>query len=133
MIRQLKIDLITDNPNPIIEWFNDLWNSLEVVQVKVFHHYPGECVYYNKSTIRAIFYLDTTDGRILYDYVHYSELFYNQGFDYVSNAELEQITEILLSSVFDHKWAVNASQTHLNRLVEINRALSWIQKQSSDN
>lgn len=34
--RQLQIDLITDNPNPLKDWFESIWSSLYVVETNVY-------------------------------------------------------------------------------------------------
>lgn len=45
-VRRLQIDMIADTPNPIIEWFDDLWNKLTVIHMNVYHTKGGEYIYY---------------------------------------------------------------------------------------
>ena len=37
LIRDLQINLILDNPNPIIDTFNGIWNELSVIETNVYH------------------------------------------------------------------------------------------------
>ena len=39
--RDLQIDLILNNTNPIIDTFNGIWNSLSVIETNVYHEEGG--------------------------------------------------------------------------------------------
>lgn len=72
-VRQLKIDLISDTPNSIIDRFNELWNKLIVMQSDVFHSDGGEIIYYIMAdgARQFVFYRDDTNGKFLCDYYIY--------------------------------------------------------------
>ena len=64
LVRQLSIDLITDTPNSIIEWFDALWNKLTIVEINVYHKKGGELVYYIDGQPKIpIFYQDDENNR----------------------------------------------------------------------
>ena len=58
--RQLQIDIITDTPNIIYEWFNEfLWNEICLLKINVFHERGGETIYYklvNDEKIPIFYY-----------------------------------------------------------------------------
>jgi hypothetical protein len=107
IIRQLKIDQITDTPNPTLEWFNELWSSLSVVQTNVYNTIGGEYIYYIKDNYPndlinkiPVFYINYTMNQIHYDYDHYSSHFYtNEPIDYIPSDRLKDLTKLLLSTV----------------------------------
>ena len=60
IVRNIQIDLIMDNPNPIIDTFNGIWTSLSVIEVDVYHSNGGEFVFYDIEN-KWIFFLDNKD------------------------------------------------------------------------
>jgi hypothetical protein len=46
LVRSLKIDLLLDHPNTIIEWFNSIWDNLHTIEANVYHKDGGELIYY---------------------------------------------------------------------------------------
>ncbi len=66
IIRLLKIDLITGEPNPIIDCFNEWWSGLIVIETDVYHDQGGEFIYYYNiipehprgATKQVMFYRD---------------------------------------------------------------------------
>ena len=70
--RQLKIDLITDTPNPIIEWFISIWYKLYVVERNVMHCNGGEMIYYiNGDVKKCIFFRDDRRGIFRCDFTNF--------------------------------------------------------------
>ncbi len=74
IVRQLKIDLIADNTNEIITWFNNLWSGLISVELNTYHKNGGEILYYNfkeddsyEDKTQCIFFHDVNKGRFYYD------------------------------------------------------------------
>lgn len=59
-VRNIRIDLIMDNHNPIIDEFNRIWDQLSVCEIDVYHKKGGEFIYYNKNN-EWIFYIDNGD------------------------------------------------------------------------
>lgn len=73
-IRNIQIDLIMDNHNPIIDTFNSIWNDLSVIETDVYHQDGGEFIYYN-SNKEWIFLRDDKHERFWCHYRRYWELF----------------------------------------------------------
>ena len=73
LIRQLKIDMITDAYNPIIEWFNSIWNDLYVTETSVYHNNGGELIYFilNNDVKKIIFYQDDSNENFWCHYDNY--------------------------------------------------------------
>lgn len=72
-VRQLTIDLITDQHNEILSFMEDLCNRLTKVNVKVYNKFGKEYVYYfthvdhkNINRKKAVFYYDGSDNNKLY-------------------------------------------------------------------
>ena len=68
--RQIKIDLITGDYNPIIEWFNDLWSKLLIMETNVFNEKGGEFIYHTLDN-DFLFYIDIQNGLYYCDLVNY--------------------------------------------------------------
>lgn len=74
LIRDLQIDLILDNPNPIIDTFNGIWNDLSVIESNVYHERGGEFIYYD-SNKEWIFYQDDKNDNFWCHYDRYWSIF----------------------------------------------------------
>ena len=70
IVRNLQIDLIMDNPNPIIDTFNGIWNSLSVIETNVYHEKGGEFIYFN-SNKEWVFFQDNKNGLFWCNYQRY--------------------------------------------------------------
>lgn len=71
--RNIQIDLIMDNYNPIIEFFNSIWNTLDVIDLSVYNNDNDETIYYNKYG-EWVFYSDHKD-RFWCNFDRYYKLF----------------------------------------------------------
>ena len=74
IVRQFIIDHITDTPNPIMEWFDELWSRLYVKEADVFHNKGGELIYYDKindNTKQYIFFRDDNNDRFWCTNINY--------------------------------------------------------------
>jgi hypothetical protein len=108
VIRQLKIDTITDTPNQILDWFNDLWNQMSIVEVDVFHKNGGELIYYINvdDQRKAIFLYDNQNERIwCHDELYWNYLNNVIGREnYINHIIIQYITEYLLENVVEDNW-----------------------------
>lgn len=99
LVRQLQIDIITGVANPIIEWFNNLWNQLYVTMVKVRRNWGDEFVYYLKEKqsgddFVGIFYLDALHEKI---YCDESKFWIKLEVDFgLAHSDVREVTKILL-------------------------------------
>lgn len=91
IIRQLKIDLITDqNTNPIILWFNDVWKNITIIERTAEVNY----VFWNTKKDKLVF--AQFDDRFWCDYDLYWKILYHT-FDL--NASLTRdITKLLVET-----------------------------------
>ena len=71
--RHLLIDLITDTPNEIITWFNELWSSIYIVEANVLHEFGGEVIYYINvgGENKFVFYQNDMNNIFWCDYEYY--------------------------------------------------------------
>lgn len=105
IVRQLKIDLITDTPNRIIEWFNDLWNTLCIIETNVYHKDGGEFVYYvvNDLGKQWIFFQDDKNEQFWCNYNQYwliLETNFNLEF-----IDIQSITKLLVENALNNNVA----------------------------
>lgn len=90
IIRQLKIDMITDQDNnPILLWFNELWDKLSIIDKGI----DADYLYYNKEN-KCLFV--EFDDRFWCDYDLYWQVLY-----YTFNltaSQVQKITKLLIES-----------------------------------
>ena len=97
--RQLRIDLITDTPNSIIDWFNGLWFNMHVIKKNFYHIDGGEVIYYiERSGIKiVIFYRDDNNNRFWCNYEYYWLAM--QNLYKINHVDCKKITKILVDNV----------------------------------
>ena len=100
--RQLSIDLITDTPNEIIVWFNDLWPTINIVETSVYHQSGGELIYYKMIDNRKqwIFFRDDTRSKFWCNYTHYWLLLESK-FS-LNRIEIQGITKVLIDNALNN-------------------------------
>ena len=62
LIRNIQIDLILGNNNPIIDIFNGIWNKLSVLKTNVYYNTGTEFIYYNENN-EWLFFQDNSKDR----------------------------------------------------------------------
>ena len=120
-LRQLRISLITDLPNPIIDWFNDIWKEVSLFKTPLFYGEDGidEIYYTNVNSEKTVFFYISERHKTLYcNNDHYwSVLERNIGNDYLSIVEItkllmenytkaakfDTISDYMTNSVIDNK------------------------------
>lgn len=123
--RQIQIDLITDAPNGIVNFFNKIWEQLSIIEIDVYHSKGGEFVYYTTGSTpnvkQWIFYQDDKNQYLWCNYSWYwSNLEHKFNLEY---DDIQALTHILLE---------NAIQKNVSRPIRhigdghIKRALSFI-------
>ncbi len=95
--RQLQIDLILGNYNPIEEWFTNLWCNLGVAQVDVYNTGRNEKLYYTKDSMEWIFYRNLKKDEIWCNMKTYWDVLSLQF--KLSVRETRAVTRILLENV----------------------------------
>ena len=100
--RQLKIDLITSDYNPIIEWFSDIWFKLSMVEANVYHNDGDEFIYYISNDPKQwIFFRDDKNNKFWCNHTKYWVVF-DSKFN-ITYTDIQAITKILVEN------ALNAS------------------------
>lgn len=96
ILRRIKIDVITDNTNPIVEWFDKYWDGLLIFKTNIA---DGSIFYYKprKSDddilpYRTIFYLNSKDDKFFCDNVYWDE--FGKMFN-LSYTEVQLVTKFL--------------------------------------
>lgn len=101
-IRQLQIAMITDQPNEILDWFNNIWNKLLCIEVNVYHTRGGEFIYYmiDDGQKEFVFLMDKDDNKFYCDTTIYWEKLRKHGFNI---EEVQTVTHLLLQDHLDIK------------------------------
>ena len=90
IIRQIKIDFLTDSSNEIIDWFNELWHELSYEECNIYSTLDHEVVFYNQpmDSKKYIFYWNKRNSIIICDYhnywskmINYFNLTFNEAVD----------------------------------------------------
>jgi hypothetical protein len=102
LIRQLKIALIIEEPNEIIDWFNDLWSKLSIVETNVYHEKGGEFIYYMGGEVKQwIFFQDNKNDRFYCNFDHYWSVLESKiDLEYGDNQE---ITKFLVENALNNR------------------------------
>lgn len=102
--RQFKIDIIIDDYNPIVTWFDKLWNSLVNCNISIYANDMGVVgtIYYSQDTKKWFFYIGDQNDEFDSDIIYCNEKDY---YDFICerfhiNGEQSYITtKILLGNV----------------------------------
>lgn len=98
-VRRLKIDMIIDNSNPIMEWFDEYWKDMLVLEVNTDN---GSIFYYkefeaNIFQYRTIFYINASNNKFFWlDHNYWAEI--SNKFFWLDHALVQQITKILVEN-----------------------------------
>ena len=91
-IRDIKIDLLTGNKNPIVELFNEITKDTMIIKCDVYHKHGLEFIYHKDG--EWIFYQDSQNGEFWCNYTRYWSLFEsNLKLEY---GEIQAITKYLV-------------------------------------
>ena len=101
-IRDIKIDLLTGNKNPIVELFNEITKDTMIIKCDVYHKHGLEFIYFANAKTAGqyhkdgewIFYQDCQNGEFWCNYKRYWSLFEsNLKLEY---GEIQAITKYLV-------------------------------------
>lgn len=119
-LRQLKLDLITDMPNPLQEWFKVLWSQLYVVKTDAYHNNGSETIFYINvaGEKQWIFYQDHNGFWCNYEY-YWEKVANNvKGFF----RDIQDITKLLVENSLGN--TISIPNTDYSRsLKKVNQAL----------
>ena len=92
-IRDIKIDMLMGNENPIMYLFNEITDGIKIMNCNVYNEDGLEFIYYNKNN-EWIFYQDIKNKRFWCEYIRYWSNFQtklNLGYE-----EIQVITKLLV-------------------------------------
>ena len=101
-IRDIKIDLLTGNKNPIVDLFNEITKDTMIIKCDVYHKHGLEFIYFANAKTAGqyhkcgewIFYQDCQNGEFWCNYTRYWSLFEsNLKLEY---GEIQAITKYLV-------------------------------------
>jgi len=92
-IRDIKLDLVMGNQNPIVDLFRELTADIKIINCDVYNEDGLEFIYYNKDN-EWIFYQDVKKEKFWCEYNRYWSLFgIKLQLDY---NEIQEITKLLV-------------------------------------
>lgn len=99
-LRDVKIDLITENSNPIINLFNEITEGLEILNTNVHNDIGVEFIYHKNS--KSMFYQDYHEYSFWCDYKTYWIKMEEIGLHY---DDIVEITNLLFQKLMnDRGW-----------------------------
>ena len=100
-IRDIKIDLLIGNKNPIIDLFCEITSGIEIINCNVYNEEGLEFIYHKDG--QWIFYRDCKNGKFWTHYYKYWELFESNF--HLKYDEIQAITKYLVvqSTLCIHK------------------------------
>lgn len=137
-IRELKIALITGEPNYILDWFNDLWNKLTVVETDIYHdNGGGEFIYYLKDgyDIKWIFYYDKPNNLLYCEWCNFWSILRDKfNLEYIEPTGLDEVL-IVTQLLLENALGVSSIRIHRNEdaiFITIEYALRSVTRKSPD-
>jgi hypothetical protein len=123
--RSILIDLLLENHNPIIAWFNSIWNNLQTIETNIFHMGGGEIIYYIVNDLGEaewIFFQDN-DRYFLSSHKRYRHEL-NSEFGLSAQFSAQNVTKILVESVLGYNIASYPTYANVSTATKIMYALS---------
>ena len=118
-IRDIKIDLVMGNKNPIVDLFREITDGLNIIKCDVYNNDGSEFIYYNRE-VKWIFYQDVKNEEFWCDYNRYWEIFKSE-FN-LKYEEIAAITKLLVEEAL--KRELSTSELHFQtQNLEVEEAL----------
>jgi hypothetical protein len=105
-IRDIKIDLVMGNKNPIVDLFREITDGLNIIKCDVYNNDGSEFIYYNRE-VKWIFYQDVKNEEFWCDYNRYWEIFKSE-FN-LKYEEIEAITKLLVEEALNRELSTSCS------------------------
>jgi hypothetical protein len=99
-IRDIKIDLVMGNKNPIIERFMEITKDLKIINCNVYNEDGLEFIYHNKDG-EWIFYQDVKNGEFWANYKRYWEILEREF--HLEYDEIQAITKLLVEEALNRE------------------------------
>ena len=91
-LRDIKLDLIMGNQNPIIELFHEITSGIQIINCNVYNKDGSEFIYHKDG--QWIFYQDCKNEKFWTHYYKYWELFESKF--HLKYEEIQAITKVLV-------------------------------------
>ena len=118
-VRDIKIDLVMGNQNPIVDLFKELTDGIKIINCDVYNKDGLEFIYYNKEK-EWIFYQDVKNEKFWCDYSRYWSVFENKlNLEY---KETQAITKFLVEEALKRELDTSPQQSYY-RLHKLEEAL----------
>ena len=111
-VRDIKIDLVIGNQNPIIELFREITSGIEIVNCNVYNEEGLEFIYHKDG--QWIFYQDCKNEKFWTHYYKYWTLFESNF--HLKYEEIQAITKVLVEEAL--KREVSTPEDRLLSVVE---------------
>ena len=119
-LRDVKIDLITENSNPIINLFNEITEGLEILNTNVHNDIGVEFIYHKNS--KYMFYQDYHEYSFWCDYETYWIKMEEIGLTY---DDIVEITHLLFQKLMnDRGWELTI--TGPPRMVDLSKMNNYL-------
>jgi hypothetical protein len=105
-IRDIKIDLVMGNKNPIVDLFREITDGLNIIKCDVYNNDGSEFIYYNRE-VKWIFYQDVKNEEFWCDYNRYWEIFKSE-FN-LKYEEIAAITKLLVEEALKRELSTSCS------------------------
>ena len=99
-IRDIKIDLVMGNKNPIIERFMEITKDLKIIKCDVYNEDGLEFIYHNKDG-EWIFYQDAKNGEFWANYKRYWEILEREF--RLEYEEIQELTKLLVEEALNRE------------------------------
>jgi hypothetical protein len=98
-IRDIKLDLLMCNENPIVDLFNNITDGIKIMNCNVYNDDSSELIYFKHK--EWIFYQDLKNKEFWCNYERYWKLFENEfNLDYT---EIQAITKLLVEETLERE------------------------------
>ena len=91
-LRDIKLDLLMGNQNPIVDLFNQITKDLKIINTNVYNEEGLEFIYYQPSSNEWIFYQDCKNGKFWCNFTTYWSFFESK----LGYLEIQSITKYLV-------------------------------------
>ena len=103
-LRDIKLDLLMGNQNPIVNLFNQITKDLKIINCNVYNEEGLEFIYYQPSTNEWIFYQDSKNEKFWCNFNSYWSFFESDlGLKY---QEIQAITKYLVEDALKREFDV---------------------------
>jgi hypothetical protein len=117
-VRDIKIDLLMGNQNPIVYLFFKITSGIEIINCNVYNEEGLEFIYHKDG--QWIFYQDAKNGKFWAHYKRYWEILKSEfGLEY---EEIQAITKLLVEEALKREVTTTA-ESKWSRTCEVEEAL----------